>query len=655
MVNKEKLTAFYIAQYQTDVQKRKNRSVKIRQAGERISRLRQQMRSANPSRLGMSALQDYHHQVRNLYDAGLHHHRNDIVQSVRDELIPLLVRLDVATLMPTQREGIDGHFIQWLKDEHPGAVCDKPLFLLYPGYKEQIIREQMTGMVPVRPEMEFPEALEMERHFILHIGPTNSGKTFQALERLKEARRGIYLGPLRLLALEVYEKLQDYHVPATMLTGQEYIEDEGSRVTAATVEMADLDSRYDIAVIDEAQMMADRDRGHAWTRAILGLCCPEIHVCASPAAEEVLIHLIELCHDTCEVRRYERKTALKFEDTPFTFPDDVQKGDALIVFSKKSVLDVAGRLEQEGINASVIYGSLPPEIRRRQMHLFTSGETKVVVATDAIGMGLNLPVRRIVFLQVNKYDGRQQRLLSTSEIRQIAGRAGRYGIYDTGYINGSDEESLNYLKVTFAQPENKVRKVNIGFPQVLLSIDEPMDEILKVWHDEKPIKPFEKENVEEMLFLYERALSMREYIQDFDDKRLLYKMISCPIDIKDRQVVSLWLEYCTTYTADKELRKPLLRASEKNTLAKYETYYKQLDTYYQMSYRLGKVMDERWVAIQRAKTEEKIMRYLMKDKAVYIKRCRYCGQALPIDSVFGYCERCWQMSFKASGGGRRPY
>ena len=125
----------------------------------------------------MSALEDYHHQIRNLYDAGFNHHRNDLVQSVKEELIPLLVRLDIATLMPMQREGIDGNFIQWLKEEHPGAVCVKPLFLLYPGYKEQIIREQMTVMVPTRPEMEFPEALEMERHFILHIGPTNSGKT----------------------------------------------------------------------------------------------------------------------------------------------------------------------------------------------------------------------------------------------------------------------------------------------------------------------------------------------------------------------------------------------------------------------------------------------------------------------------------------------
>ncbi len=645
MVDREKLTAFFAAQFQADILKRRNKNLRIGNPQERIGRLRRQMKSANPHRLGMTTLEDLHHQIRNLYEVGYYKHYDKVVQAVKTELLPELVRLNIQTLMPQQQEGIDGDFITWLKEEHPGEVCYRPLFFLYPGYKEQIIREQMTGMVPTRPEMEFPDALQMQRRFILHVGPTNSGKTFQALERLKEARRGIYLGPLRLLALEVYEKMQDYNVPATMLTGQEYMEDPGSRVTAATVEMADLDEYYDIAVIDEAQMMADRDRGHSWTRALLGLKCPEIHVCCSPAAEEVLTHLIELCGDVYEIHKYERKTALLFEDTPFNFPEDVRQGDALIVFSKKSVLDVAGRLEEQGVNCSVIYGSLPPEIRRRQMHLFTDGETKVVVSTDAIGMGLNLPVRRIIFLQVSKYDGKEQRMLTTPEVRQIAGRAGRFGIYDTGYINGCDEEALAYLRTTYHKPEKTVRKVSLGFPQVLLTIDEPLDEILKVWHDEKPIAPFEKENVDEMLFLYDKALSMKDFIPEFENKKLLYRMISCPIDIKDRKVVALWLEYCTSYVADVELRKPMLNPRDKNGLAKYETYYKELDTYYQMSYRLGKELDEKWVAQERAKTEDRIMRYLLKDKAMYIKRCRYCGRILPIDSPFGYCDRCWKLSF----------
>lgn len=650
MVDRTKLTAFYVAQYQADVQMRRNKNLKISDLPERVSHLRRQLRSANPRRLGMTALEEFHRQIRSLYEAGHYKHYPKVVEAVREELIPLLVRLDIQTLPEQQQEGVDGNFVSWLKEERPGEICYRPLFLLYPGYKEEIIREQMTGMVPTRPEMEFPDALEMNRRFILHIGPTNSGKTFQALERLKEAKNGIYLGPLRLLALEVYEKMREMGVPATMLTGQEYIEDAGSRVTCATVEMADLDSYYDVAVIDEAQMMADRDRGHSWTRALMGLKCAQIHICASPAAEQVLVHLIELCHDTCEIRRYERKTGLLFEEEPFSFPEDVQQGDALIVFSKKSVLDVAGRLEEQGVNASVIYGSLPPEIRRRQMHLFTQGQTKVVVSTDAIGMGLNLPVRRIIFLQVSKYDGTQQRLLTTPEIRQIAGRAGRFGIYETGYINGSDQESLDYLRETCSKAEEPVRRVSIGFPQVLLTIDEPLDEILKVWHDEKPIAPFEKENVDEMLFLYERALSMKEYIPEFEDKKVLYRMISCPIDIKDRKVVALWLEYCTSYAADVSLRKPVLSAGEKNGLAKYETYYKQLDTYYQMSYRLGKELDERWVARERLQTEDKIMRYLVRDRSRYIKRCRYCGRTLAIDSPFGYCDRCWKLSLGRGGG-----
>ena len=107
----------------------------------------------------------------------------------------------------------------------------------------------------------------------------------------------------------------------------------------------------------------------------------------SPTAEPVVKHLIELCSDDYEIHRYERKTKLVCENRPFQFPEDVAEGDALVVFSKKSVLDVAGRLEEQGIDASVIYGSLPPEIRRRQMELFHQGKTKVVVATDAIGMG----------------------------------------------------------------------------------------------------------------------------------------------------------------------------------------------------------------------------------------------------------------------------
>ena len=482
----------------------------------------------------------------------------------------------------------------------------------------------------------------MKRHFILHIGPTNSGKTYQALERLKLAQNGVYLGPLRLLALEVYEKMNDAGIPCTMLTGQECLPVSDSRIIASTVEMLDCDKEYDIAVIDEAQMVADDDRGHSWTRAILGTLAKEIHICMSPVAKDVVIHLINLCHDEYEIREYERKTALKLEDTPFAFPQDVREGDAFIVFSKKSVLNIAGRLEENGIKPSVIYGSLPPEIRRRQMTLFNEKKTQVVVSTDAIGMGLNLPVRRIVFLEVEKFDGVSRRPLVISEIKQIAGRAGRFGIYDTGYVTALGQKNLNYLKNTLNIPEQDIDIVSLGFPQVLLTMDAPLDAIIKLWHEANPSAPFRKINVDEILFLYGYAYKERYFIADFDDKYLLYKMITCPIDIKDKELVRQWLRYCMSYTSDISLDKPD-KHSRYQGLMKYESYYKKLDLYYQFSVRMGKIVDEDWLENERDKTQAKIMQLLSKNKDEYIIRCRYCGRILPIGNSRNICRDCYSM------------
>ena len=439
MINKKKLLQFYIEQYTKEGRKKPRNPPKYSGMERKAEALRRTLRSAKPSRVNVRNLEDLHRQVKNMACFAIRKNREQMLALVNEEFLPKLVQLDLGLLLEEQKEGVDGEFLAYLRRAMPGRICQESLFTLYPEYRQHKVKNRILELVPMRPEMEFAEVREMHRHFILHIGPTNSGKTFRSLERLKLARRGVYLGPLRLLALEVYEQMNKYEVPCTMRTGQECIEEDGSRVTASTIEMADFDENYDIAVIDEAQMVTDPDRGHSWTKAILGIRAGEIHICMSPAAEQAIIHLIELCGDDYEVERYERKTALICEDEPFVFPDDVRKGDALIVFSKKSVLDVAGRLEEQKINASVIYGSLPPEIRRRQMHQFNRGKTKVVVATDAIGMGLNLPVRRIVFLQAEKYDGVSRRPLLVSEIKQIAGRAGRFGIYDSGYVTAMGE------------------------------------------------------------------------------------------------------------------------------------------------------------------------------------------------------------------------
>ena len=641
MIQKKKLNQFYIEEYERAGRKKSKNSVRDSVLQSRVKNLQRAFRRARPYQTNSQVLEDLHRQLKNVAAYAYRKNRRELIEQINTEMIPKLTALDLGLLLEEQREGINGEFLAWLRRTMPEAVCSETLFTLYPKFRRYKVRNRSLELVPARPEMEFAEVRELRRHFIFHIGPTNSGKTFQALERLKEAACGVYLGPLLLLALEVYERMNEMGVPCTMRTGQECIEEENSRVTASTIEMADFDENYDIAVIDEAQLVADTDRGHSWTKAVLGLRAEEIHICMSPAAEQVICHLVGLCGDDYEVRRYERKTELICEDRPFVFPDDVREGDALIAFSKKSVLDVAGRLEEAGVSSSVIYGSLPPEIRRRQTRLFNRGKTKVAVATDAIGMGLNLPVRRIVFLQADKFDGTSRRPLRTPEIKQIAGRAGRYGIYDKGYVSAIGEQELEYIRERFEAPEEPLTQVNLGFPQVLLDINAPLDELMKIWYSVTPSEPFVKENIDEALYLYEQAKKCRNMIDGFENKHLLYRMITCPIDIKDRKVVALWLNYCKTWSADVSLERPVLRREKKGGILQYETYYKQLDLYYQFSHRMQKEIDEEWLAAEREKTEMQIMNYLAKGKQNYIARCRYCGKLLPLGSPFQVCDRCY--------------
>lgn len=169
-----------------------------------------------------------------------------------------------------------------------------------------------------------------------------------------------------------------------------------------------------------------------------------------------------------------------------------------------------------------------------------------------------------------------------------------------------------------------------------------LDAIIKLWHEAEPSAPFRKINVDEILFLYGYAYKERYFIADFDDKYLLYKMITCPIDIKDRELVRQWLRYCMSYTSDISLDKPD-KHSKYQGLMKYESYYKKLDLYYQFSVRMGKIVDEDWLENERDKTQAKIMQLLAKSKDEYIIRCRYCGRILPIGNSRNICRDCYSM------------
>ncbi len=642
MVHQAKLAQFYFAQYRDLAKKyrKKNNDNKYTYTG-RAKMLENELRRITSSKVKASRIEDLHRQIGNIAYNAFRQNNRFVIMKLSDVLIPELVRIDLLNMQDDEREYMTEKFLEYLRTEKPFEICTRTLKDMYNYYVDYEIRGQIIDLVPMRPETEFPEVLAMERKFILHVGATNCGKTYQALERLKTAEKGIYLGPLRLLALEVYEKMMEQQVTCTMLTGEECIYQENSRVVSATIEMLDMDEQYDIAVIDEAQMIADSGRGHSWTRAILGIKAKEIHVCMSPSAEKVITHLISLCNDTWEKNIYERKTPLVYEEKPFNFPEDVRAGDALIVFTKKAVLDIAGRLEKVGIHASVIYGSLPPEIRRRQIQLFNEKKNQIIVSTDAIGMGLNLPVRRIVFLQDRKFDGKEKRQITVPEIKQIAGRAGRFGIHDTGYVTAMGDDVWEYIKERYAAAESEIDRVSLGFPQVLLDMDKPLDTILTVWKSVEVSAPFVKIDIEDMLFLYEKAYAERKYIDGFSDKHILFRMLTCSIDIKNKDIVDLWLEYCKTYTADVKLMFPSLGICYDKGLTKYETYYKMLDLYHQFSVRMGKELDQERLDKQREKTENTIMRYLSGKKIDYIEKCRCCERTLPVGYLFKVCDKCY--------------
>jgi len=287
----------------------------------------------------------------------------------------------------------------------------------------------------------YPDSFETARHLqrsvTLYVGPPNSGKTHAAFERLAQALDGAYLAPLRLLALEGRDRLVARGVPCSLLTGEENVPADDARVVSSTIEMVNTRKAIDVAVIDEAQMLFDISRGWAWTQAIVGVPANEVIVICSDYAVPAIEKLLGLCGERCTVRRFERKQHVQLLPKPVPLAS-LQLGDAVVAFSRRDVLMLRDQISAAGHPVAVIYGALPPEVRRREAERFASGEAHILVATDAIGMGLNLPIRRVLFSTLEKFDGEGDRPLEETEVHQIAGRAGRFGMHDEGFAGVLD-------------------------------------------------------------------------------------------------------------------------------------------------------------------------------------------------------------------------
>ncbi len=466
-----------------------------------------------------------------------------------------------------------------------------------------------------------------ERKFILHVGPTNSGKTYEALKSLQRAQNGVYLGPLRLLALEIFDRLNMQGVPCSLLTGQEEEEIPCSKIVAATIEMCDYNQHYDVAVIDECQMIANEERGANWTRALFHLDADEIHVCLAPEALKLITSLIEDMGNEYRVEHCRRLTPLTFEGL-FRKLANARQGDALIAFSRKKVLAIAAELEELGIRTSVLYGALPPAARREEVRRFNSGESDVIVATDAIGMGVTLPIRRIIFCDVMKRDQFRQRLLSAAEVQQIAGRAGRYGIYDKGEVLTMSRPE--YIQSCLNTVIPSLEYLTIPFPTELITEEVDIRLYLEEWESLFLEPHFRRNRMREALTL----LNSLNWPPKHVDNKTLYKLITCPFDVHDMQLVDYWRSCCGAIAHDTYL--PVPQFGE-DTLSDCEVKYRAYEIRHHLSQRFDRKDD---LEEERQQLCVKINSFLCGDKTVFFLRCRMCGKRLPTTTVGLLCHDC---------------
>lgn len=282
-------------------------------------------------------------------------------------------------------------------------------------------------------EEHFSIARSIKRKVTFFMGPPNTGKTYRSFQMLENAKKGLYLAPLRLLALEGHETLLDKGVLNDLITGEERRKSEGSTHVASTVEMCRWNQKVDVVVLDEVQLMSDPNRGWAWTQAFLAAPSKDLVLTGSHAALPYVKKIVQYLGDELEVVELFAEKKLR-RDKAINNWDKLKKGDAIIAFSRKDVLAWKEAAEKRGLKVSVIYGHLSPEVRRDEAYKFREGLTDYLIATDAIGLGLNLPIKRVIFSTLNKFDGEVDRVLKHSEAWQIANRAGRKGWVEEGAV-----------------------------------------------------------------------------------------------------------------------------------------------------------------------------------------------------------------------------
>ena len=388
----------------------------------------------------------------------------------------------------------------------------------------------------------FAEARKIRRHFVIHVGGTNTGKTYDAMKMLAQAPSGVYLCPLRMLAYEGRAVIEKYHVPCSFATGEEKEINPEAKHISETIGMLDYSRHYAAAVIDECQLISGED-GSLYTNAILGVAADTVYVCCAVSGLDITKRLISLCGDTYEVIEHKRSNPLIFENAPYEGP---RRYDAYIVFSRIGAYQMASWLEEQGMNPSIVYGKLPYEVKMEEARKFEEGETDCLVATDAIAIGQNYNIERIIFRDITKHINRKEIRLDSQTVKQVAGRAGRYGRFPAGYVNTYHARDREEIRSKLEEADQPSQTAPLELPAFLVQTELPLSLIYKAWTAAECGAPFIKADT-----------SVEEYIcrlieDEFSkiSKEQEYSLASLPLDLKDKDQLELLRQLLACYCSD---------------------------------------------------------------------------------------------------------
>ncbi len=278
------------------------------------------------------------------------------------------------------------------------------------------------------------------------LGPTNTGKTFIAIEKMLQYESGIFGLPLRLLAREVYDKCvaKVGAERVALITGEEKLIPSSADYYVCTVESMPKDKKVDFVAVDEIQMCCDKERGHIFTERLLHFRGEKLTMFLG---SQIMKNIISELIPNVQFENKDRFSKLSYGG--YKKISRLERKAAIIAFSIEEVYAIAELIRRQKGGAAVVMGSLSPKTRNSQVDLYQSGDVDYLVATDAIGMGLNMDINEIYFSNLKKFDGKKTRRLNVVEISQIAGRAGRFkndGVFgatgDCESLNSDEIESI---------------------------------------------------------------------------------------------------------------------------------------------------------------------------------------------------------------------